>query len=128
MSKYIPTMSRYVPKIIREFNLENHTIERNISYRGGNLKIDVSDLFPNVEDAVMGAYQNYLGGGIAGQIVGAAMFDPSELSKKEQKLFYALKERIKQYFYALNAGGGDDYMVENVNSYEKNQSLPVSAY
>ncbi len=115
-------------KIVEAFNIENHVLERDISYRGGTLKVDVSDLFPNVEDATMGAYQNYLGGGIAGAIVGAAMFEPSEHSKKEQKVFYALKERIKQYFYKCNAGGGDDYMVENVNSYQKNQSLPVSGY
>ena len=115
-------------KIADSFNIENHVLERDISYRGGTLKVDVSDLFPNVEDAVMGAYQNYLGGGMAGAIVGAATFEPKELNAKEQKVFYALKERIKQYFYNCNAGGGDDYMVENVNNYAKNQNLPVSGY
>jgi len=115
-------------KIADAFDIEAHIIKCNVSYRGGTLKIDVSELFPNVEEAVMGSYQNYLGGGIAGSIVGGAMFEPSELSEKEQKIFHALKERIKKYFYDLNAGGGDEYMVENVNSRQKNQSLAVSGY
>lgn len=82
----------------------------------------------------MGAYQNYLGGGIAGAIVGASMFDPAELSKKDQEIFFLLKEKIKRYFYDINNGGGDEYMQENVtgrnakNGYKRNQDLPVSAY
>ena len=115
-------------KIAEEFDIEAHVKDCDVSYRGGNLEVDVASLFPNVDNPVMGAYQNYLGGGIAGAIVGGAMFDPEELTKKEQKVFFALKERIKQYFYNMNAGGGDEYMVENVNSYQKNQSLPVSGF
>ena len=116
-------------KIADAFDIEAHVMQgSDISYRGGSLKIDVSELFPNVEDAVMGAYQNYLGGGIAGAIVGASQFSPDELTAKEQKVFYALKERIKRFFYAQNAGGGDEYMVENVNNYEQNQRLAVSGY
>lgn len=108
--------------------IENNTVSCDISYRGGTLKINVSELFPTVDNPVMGAYQNYLGGGIAGAIVGAAQFNPDELTKEEQVTFYELKEALKKYFYNLNSGGGDDYMVENVNSYEKNQNLPVSGY
>jgi hypothetical protein len=108
--------------------IKNNIIECDISYRGGVLKVDVSELFPNVDNAVMGASQNYLGGGIAGSITGGAMFMPDELTKKEQKVFFELKEVIKKYFYDLNSGGGDDYMVENVNSYERNQKMCTSAY
>lgn len=108
--------------------IENNTTNCDISYRGGVLSVDVSELFPNTENAVMGAYQNYLGGGIAGAIVGAAKFDPEKLTKKEQVVFYEMKDALKKYFYNLNSDGGDDYMVENVNSYEKNQNLPISGY
>ena len=119
-------------KKVREFDIEAHTMECDVSYRGGTLKVDVGDLF-NVPNAIMGAYQNYLGGGIAGAIVGCAMFDPNELNKAEQKLFYELKEKIKVYFYDINNGGGDEYMQEEVfgrdaKGYAKNQSLPVSGY
>lgn len=121
-------------KIADAFDIESHLKNCDISYRGGSLKVDVSELFPNVDEPIMGAYQNYLGGGIAGAIVGASMFNPEELTEKEQKVFFALKERIKQFFYDANNGGGDEYMQENVTGkeakggYKKNQSLAVSAY
>lgn len=115
-------------KRAESFDIEANIISCDVSYRGGTLKVDVSELFPTVSSPVMGAYQNYLGGGIAGAIVGAATFSPDELSEKDQKVFRALKERIKVFFYNLNAGGGDEYMVENVNSYKQNQKLPVSGY
>ena len=109
--------------------IEDHMISCEIDYRGGTLKIDVSSLFDtDEEEAIMGAHQNYLGGGIAGAIVGAETFDKEKLNKKDRKVFDELKKAIKKYFYNANNGGGDDYMVKNVNTYEKTQSLPVSAY
>ena len=133
-------------KIADNFDIESNIIECDVSYRGGTLKVNVSDAFPRLLneraesneyadiELVMGAYQNYLGGGIAGAIVGASMFEPSELNASEQKTFYALKERIKKYFYDVNNGGGDEYMQENVTGkeakggYSYNQKLPVSGY
>jgi hypothetical protein len=115
--------------------IKDNLISADISYRGGTLKVDVSSLFSEIEkdQAIMGAIQNYLGGGIAGAICGVAMFEPSELSKKNQKIFFELKEEIKQAFYNENNGGGDEYMQENVTGgggkgYIKNQSLPASGY
>lgn len=115
------------------FDIVNHVTQCDISYRGGTLKIDVSSIFPDVSDPVMGAYQNYLGGGIAGSIQGAAMFTPDELSEKDQVTFHALLERIKRYFYELNQGGGDEYMHENytgpdAGGYDAVQRMPKSAY
>jgi hypothetical protein len=116
-------------KIVNDFDIEANTIECDISYRGGILKVDVSALFPNVSEPVMGASQNYLGGGIAGAITGGAMFTPDELRTKREKLmFSAMIERLKRHFYALNNGGGDEYMQEEYNSYERNQNLPVRGY
>jgi len=120
-------------KRANEFDIEAHTVACDISYRGGTLNVDVSSLFEIGEDngqAIMGAYQNYLGGGMAGSICGGSMFDPSKLSKKDQATFEVLSARIKLHFYELNNGGGDEYMQENVtgkdarNGYLKNQSLP----
>lgn len=113
---------------IKNFDIASHVTECDLSYRGGKLKVDVSEVFPKVENAIMGAYQNYLGGGIAGRIVGAAMFDPSTLSRADQVKFDSLKARIVQYFYDCNNGGGDEYMQEEVNNLSFNQGLPVSAY
>lgn len=111
--------------------IEKNIIGCDISYRGGTLKVDTSELFSGIEKPIMGAYQNYLGGGIAGAICGGASFVPDELSKKDQKVFFELKEAIKKYFYEVNNGGGDEYMQENItgrdakNSYEQNQNLPA---
>lgn len=99
------------------------------------MKVDVSELFPNLEEeAVMGAYQNYLGGGVAGAIQAGTMFDPDTLGKRDRQAFEVLKERIKRFFYEANNGGGDDYMQENVTGqgirggYEALQRMAKSAY
>ena len=112
----------------REF-IEGHIISEDVSYRGGSLKVDVSELFETGDEpAIMGAYQNYLGGGMAGAIQTGRQFDISGFNKKQAKLYETMSEACKRYFYDLNAGGGDEYMVENVNSYKQNQKLPVSGY
>lgn len=114
--------------------IRDHVIHCDISYRGGTLKVDVSDIFPDVSKPIMGASQNYLGGGIAGCINGGAMFSPDELkTKKDRALFEALLEGCKRYFYDVNHGGGDEYMHDNVvgpdaGGYEAVQRLPRSAY
>lgn len=116
---------------------ENFDIEANItscdmSHRGGTIKVDVSELFGDSIGgcpAIMGAYQNYLGGGMRGSIVGAAMFDPADLSKDNQEIFFTLKERIKKYAHAITNDEELDMNDEwNTMEYEKQQSLPVSAF
>ena len=110
----------------KAFDIEEHIVDIDISYRGGTLKVNVAELFPNVEEPIMGAYQNYLGGGLAGCIVDAAMFHPDDLpDESHREAFHILRDRIKRYFYEANQGGGDEYMVAN-NSYKANQSLPAS--
>ena len=113
-------------KVVKDFDIESHSISCDASHRGGTLKVDVSELF-EVENAIMGAYQNYLGGGLRGAIVGGAMFEPSELSEKEQKVFYQLKEKIKHFFYCItnDAEMNDEW---TALAYDKQQSMPVSAY
>lgn len=117
----------------REF-IEAHIISEDVSYRGGSLKVDVSELFETGdESAVMGAYQNYLGGGIAGSIQVGRQFDISGFNKKDAKIYEVMAEACKRYFYDLNNGGGDEYMQENVtgggsNGYKKLQKMPVSGY
>jgi len=116
---------------LSQFMIDEHIITCDASYRGGIIKIDVSSLFPNIpaEDAIMGANQNYLGGGLRGCINGGAMFEPSELSAKERQMFDALLDQIKRYFHAITSdeeeGMNDEW---NTFSYEKQQQMPVSAY
>lgn len=109
--------------------VREHAIDVDISYRGGSLKVDATELFPSLgERAIVGAYQNYLGGGMAGAIVGAAMFMPQDLSAKEQRIFHRVLDACKAYFFELNNGGGDEYMQSEYGTLEFNQNLPVSAY
>lgn len=112
------------------FDIEEHIISCDASHRGGTLKIDVSSIFPDVEDAIMGASQNYLGGGMRGSISGGAMFNPSELANDAERAdFTALLERIKRYFHAITNDEEDGMNDEwNTMSYEKNQHMPVSGY
>jgi hypothetical protein len=123
--------------------IENHIIDCDISYRGGTLKVDVSGLFSQdsidaVEEAgetlEAGAYQNYLGGGMAGSIQSGRSFDASLLTKEDQELYKLFSEAVKRHFYNINNGGGDEYMQDcvtghdAVGGYEKLQKLPVSGY
>lgn len=110
--------------------VRENAFETDISYRGGSLKVDATGLFPSLgRRAVVGAYQNYLGGGIAGAIVGAAMFMPGELTAADEREYFDdVIEACKIHFHELNNGGGDEYMQENYGGYEFNQNLPVSGY
>lgn len=114
--------------------IESNLIDCDISYRGGSFKIDVSDLFDTGEEpAIMGAYQNYLGGGMAGSIQVGTKFNPNNLNEKDQKVFFELSKELKKWFYNQNNGGGDDYMQEEVTGseaggFERLQKMPVSGY
>jgi len=114
--------------------IESNLIDCDISYRGGSFKIDVSDLFDTGEEpATMGAYQNYLGGGMAGSIQTGRMFDVSGFSEDDMAIYEELAEACKKWFYNQNNGGGDDYMQEEVTGseaggFERLQKMPVSGY
>ncbi len=113
---------------MEDFNIEDHILRCEISYRGGGVEVDVSELFG--EDAKITAYQNYLGGGIAGSIQSDANFEPKA---KQVKKFNQLAEDLKRWFYDQNNGGGDEYMQENVTGaeaggYEALQRMSRSAY
>ena len=91
--------------------INKNLINCDISYRGGSMKIDVSDLFnTGNESAIMGAYQNYLGGGIAGSIQTGRMFDISGFSEEDLNIYEELEEACKRWFYDQNNGGVDQQM------------------
>lgn len=111
-------------KFIRE-----NIIDVDYSRRGGTIKVNVEGLFPYVSSPVMGAYQNYLGGGMLGAVVGASKFDPIELKTKDRKIFFKVKEEIKKLFWELvneEAMDWDEYGA--TKSYEENQVRLESAY
>ena len=123
--------------------IENNIKHCDISYRGGVLKVDISGLLSQKsndaieeagEDAIAGASQNYLGGGIAGSITSGRMFDIELLTAGDKKKWPQIAEALKRYFYDVNNGGGDDYMQENITGkdakagYQRLQKMPVSGY
>lgn len=114
--------------------IKSNLIDADISYRGGSMKIDVSDLFDTGEEpAIMGAYQNYLGGGIAGSIQTGRMFDISGFSEEDFAIYKELAEACQKWFYNQNNGGGDDYMQEEITGseaggFERLQKMPASGY
>lgn len=113
--------------------IEANTLRCEASYRGGGIKIDVSELL-GLEGAKMTAYQNYLGGGMTGAIGNSENFELNELPKSKRAVVEKMQEALKEYFYGLNNGGGDEYMQENITGkdakmgYQKLQSLPMSGY
>lgn len=110
-------------KDYRQF-IEDNLIDSDLSYRGGTIKVDASELFPYVEDAVVGAYQNYLGGGMLGAVVGASMFEPTKLKAKDKAKFEAILEACKQYLWEQT--NHDDEWEET--TYFESQNRPISAY
>lgn len=113
--------------------IEDHTIDIDASRRGGVIKIDVSELFPEIveagDDAVMGASQNYLGGGMCGATTGGAMFQPDDLENdKQREIFFEIKDQIKRYFHAITNEQVEDWDEWSSVSYDQNQSMAVSGY
>lgn len=108
---------------MKNFNIEDNIIRLNASRRGGGIEIDVSELFG--EGCKMTAYQNYLGGGLLGAIQSDVNFMPSEKQKAD---VLELSEELKRYFHDITNEEASEYDEWNGMSYEKNQSMPTSAY
>ena len=108
---------------MENYNIENNIIRLDASRRGGGIEIDVSELFG--EGCKMTAYQNYLGGGLLGSVQSDINFIPSEEQKKD---VLKLSEELKRYFHDITNEYASEYDEWNGMSYEKNQSMPTSAY
>ena len=108
---------------MENYNIEDNIIRLDASRRGGGIEIDVSELFG--EGCKMTAYQNYLGGGLLGSVQSDINFIPSEEQKKD---VLKLSEELKRYFHDITNEYASEYDEWNGMSYEKNQSMPTSAY
>lgn len=116
---------------------EDNILKMDISYRGGILKYNISKLLSDDsleaidevgEVAEAGAYQNYLGGGIAGKISVGVSFDRDLLTDEDKEIFDIFCDEVVSFFFEINNGGDDDYMQENYGTLDHNQNLPESAY
>ncbi len=104
--------------------IENNTLRCDANRRGGGIEINLTDLFPYIDDAGMTAYQNYLGGGILGAIQTSLSFYPDELTREDNTKLVEISDQLKRYFHNLT-NHSDEW--ENV-SYERGQMRPASAY
>ena len=109
---------------------EEHIQDTDTSRRGGTIKVDASEALPSYEgeDCIVGAYQNYLGGGMLGAIVGAAKFMPDELSKRDQATFKLLLEGSKRVLHKYTMSEAEDWDEWSAADYEGVQRRAVSAY
>ena len=101
---------------------EAATIRLKTSSRGGGIEINLGKLgYKKYEGYGMTAYQNYLGGGMLGRVNSDCNFPNWE----ENNRLVKLSEELKKYFHNITNPDEDEF--ESM-SYEKNQSMPVSAY
>ncbi len=105
--------------------IEKNTLRCEASYRGGGIEIDLSELFPKVENACMTAYQNYLGGGMLGSICNSYNFRVQELGKGDTKKLSDITQAVNKYYHSLTNHEGDEW---EETTYERNQLRPESAY
>ena len=105
--------------------IDDNTLRCEASHRGGGIEIDLAELLPEVDEPLMSAYQNYLGGGMLGAIQENHNFDNSELTSEQVKTVEELADSLKRYSHDLT-NHEDEWGGE---SYEQNQLVkPVSAY
>jgi hypothetical protein len=113
--------------LVDSFDIDSNIISCDASHRGGGMRVDVSSIFtPTGEKMIMGAYQNYLGGGMRGAVQGGSMFKPVS---KEIARGKKIMEKIKRYYHDITNSEEDSMNDEwNTTSYEQNQKMPMSAY
>lgn len=100
-------------------DFETCTLRFDANHRGGGIEIDLTAF--GYEGERMTAYQNYLGGGMLGRVCN----DCTIKSWKENKSLLGIAEELARYFHELTRHSEDEY--EDME-YEKNQSMPISAY
>lgn len=108
----------------REF-IEDNTLRLDAGYRGGGIEIDLSELFPYLDNPKMTAYQNYLGGGMLGKICSAYNFKRSDVEADDQQKLEDITRELQKYFHGLTNHTGDKW---EETTFEENQRRPVSAY
>jgi len=102
-----------------EFNFEEITLRQEISHRGGGIEISLDSF--GYEDHKMTAFQNYLGGGMLGKVDNDCTVKDWQDNEKLQEI----AEQLRKYFFELTNPPEEAWEHQ---SYETNQSLPVSAY
>ena len=98
--------------------MEFKVLRQEVSYRGGGIEIDLTPF--GYDEEKMTAYQNYLGGGMLGAIGNDCTITDWNTDDK----LVDIANHLSMYFHSLT-NPDDEY--EDM-SFEKRQSLPMSAY
>jgi hypothetical protein len=107
---------------MKAINFEAITIRQKISSRGGGIEIDLGKIYKKWSGHKMSAYQNYLGGGLLGRVLG----DCTLKGTNDPKLAEVMRQ-LKEYFHSLTNPDPDEQPWESM-SYEERQRMPVSGY
>ena len=104
---------------MEKINFEEITLRKQISSRGGGIEISLDTIgWPDVK---MTAYQNYLGGGMLGAVANDCTISDWNTNPELTEI----ARQLREYFFNLT--NPDEEYWEH-ETFEQNQSLPVSAY
>lgn len=109
--------------------IENNTLRLEASRRGGGIEIDATEYLGAKYPLQMTAYQNYLGGGMTGSVLGSIEVQLRDYPKTIQTKALKLNEALKRYYYNISnemVGGYDEWATSE--SYEAQQARPSEAY
>ena len=101
--------------------IKDNTLRCEAGYRGGGIEINLVELLPELENPLMSAYQNYLGGGMLGRVVSNTNFDYSKLPAKQVKIVEEMGEQLKVYYHDITNAPEDAWEHQE---YIKNQAMP----
>jgi hypothetical protein len=110
---------------------EANTLRLEASHRGGGIEIDATGYlgYGGRYELKMTAYQNYLGGGMAGSVQGSIEGRLRDYPKSIQTKALKLNDALKYYFYCITndlVADWDEWAVSA--SFEQQQARPASAY
>jgi hypothetical protein len=105
--------------------IKKNTLRLFIVTGGGGIEIDLTAY--GFKGEKMAAYQNYLGGGLLGQVCANNTIQAYDKPCTEKQLIKLDKiaEQLKEYYHNLTNEETGDW--EN-RTYEQNQNMPTSAY
>lgn len=108
---------------------EANTIRLEASRRGGGIEIDATAYLGDRYPLKMTAYQNYLGGGMTGAVLGSVEGRLRDYPKTVQAKALKLNEALKFYFYNITndeVADWDEWATSP--SFEAQQARAGSAY
>lgn len=107
--------------------IQENILRQQISTRGGGIEIDLTPF--GFKGQKMAAYQNYLGGGLLGQVCANDTIRRQSLRNQQTEKVNAkldkIAEELKKYFHSMTNPEGQEW---EERTYEQNQNMPVSSY